>query len=187
MSRIGKQPIQIPEDVTAAVGNDAVVIKGPKGELRSPTFSHIKVEVTKGMIEVKRTRNDDKTKALHGLTRALLANAVKGVVEGYEKRLELVGTGYRVKKEGNRLTLNLGFSHPIVVEPETGIEFEVEGERDVIVKGIDKEAVGLAAAKLRSLKKPEPYKGKGVRYKNEIVRRKPGKVAKVGTAATGGA
>ena len=150
MSRIGKQPIQIPEDVTAAVGNDAVVIKGPKGELRSP-------------------------------------NAVKGVVEGYEKRLELVGTGYRVKKEGNRLTLNLGFSHPIVVEPEVGIEFEVEGERDVIVKGIDKEAVGLAAAKLRSLKKPEPYKGKGVRYKNEIVRRKPGKVAKVGTAATGGA
>jgi len=185
MSRIGKQLIQIPENVTVIVEKNGVVIKGPRGEVRSPVFPNIKVEVKEKEIAVTRTRNDDKVKSLHGLSRALIANAVKGVVEGYEKRLELVGTGYRVKKEGNRLIFSLGFSHPIVVEPETGIEFEVEAEKDVIVRGVDKEKVGLVAAKVRHLREPEPYKGKGVKYKEEVIRRKAGKVAKIGTAQTG--
>ncbi len=186
MSRIGIQPIKIPDNVTVLVEKNSVLIKGPKGELHSPRFPNIKVEVKERIIKVTRTDNNDKTKALHGLARALLANAVKGVVEGYEKCLELVGTGYRVKKEGNGLILNLGFSHPVVVEQEAGIEFEVEAENKIIVRGIDKEKVGLAAAKIRSLRPPEPYKGKGIRYKDEIVRRKPGKVAKVGAAQIGG-
>lgn len=182
MSRIGKQPIQIPEEITVSVTDDQVVIKGPKGELKHKLFPELKVEIEGHKVLISQKKESDKTKALHGLLRSLVANAVEGLSKGYEKRLELVGTGYRVKKEGEKLTLSLGFSHPVVIEPLEDTSLEIEGEKKIIIKGIDKQKVGQMAASIRALRKPEPYKGKGIRYEDEIVRRKPGKAAKIGTA-----
>lgn len=182
MSRIGSQPITIPEGITVNVEEDAIVVKGPKGELKQPTFPELEVKIEDQQVRIRRKGNDNKSRALHGLIRSLIANAVKGVSEGYEKRLELVGTGYRVKKEGEKLVLTLGFSHPVEIKPIEGVSLNAEGEKEIIVRGINKQRVGQVAASIRELRKPEPYKGKGIRYKGEVIRRKPGKTAKIGVA-----
>lgn len=182
MSRIGRQPITIPEGVTLNVEGNVVVIKGPKGELKQPTFPELDIKIKDQQVHIIKKDNNNKSRALHGLARSLIANAVKGVIEAYEKRLELVGTGYRVKKEGEKLILSLGFSHPVIVESIEGISLDIEGEKEIIVRGIDKQRVGQVAANIRKKRKPEPYKGKGIRYKDEVIRRKPGKAAKIGAA-----
>ena len=179
MSRIGKLPIEIPAGVTAEIKGNDVVVKGPKGELTS-SFSPdiaIKQEDNNMVFEIK--RDGKHAKALWGLTRALVANMIEGVTEGFEKKLELVGVGYRVKASGNGVTLSLGYSHPIEFQKPEGIEIAVEDNKTLKISGIDKQLVGQTAAKLRSLRKPEPYKGKGVRYVGEVVRTKPGKAGKV--------
>lgn len=181
MSRIGRQPIAIPEGVTVQEKKGQIVVQGPEGGLEVSIPSSLDVKVADKQIIVQ--RKSDKDRAIHGLQRSLIANAVQGVAKGFEKRLELVGTGYRVKQDGDNLTLTLGFSHPVKVEKIEGIILETEGEKEIIIKGIDKQKVGQIAANIRSLRKPEPYKGKGIRYKGEIVRRKPGKAAKVGAEA----
>lgn len=186
MSRIGKQPIQIPEAVNITLKDEEIVISGPQGEIKETLFPQLHIEIKDKQISITRIKEDDKTRALHGLLRSLIANAVKGVKEGFEKRLELVGTGYRVKKEDDKLVLSLGFSHPVVVDTLEGVTLKVEGQKEIIISGIDKQLVGQVAANIRSFRKPEPYKGKGIRYKGELVRRKPGKAAKVG-ASQGGA
>lgn len=178
MSRIGKQPIHIPQGVFVTVSDDGVQVKGPHGELTVNLLQGLKVRVEGQTLTVSREKEDKR--AIHGLLRSVIANAVHGVSTGFEKRLELVGTGYRVKKEGEKLVLTLGFSHPVVVEPVAGVTLETEGEKQIIVRGYDKQLVGQVAANIRLLKKPEPYKGKGVRYQGEVVRLKPGKAAKVG-------
>ena len=180
MSRIGRQPIAIPEGVTVSQAEGKIVVKGPKGELSFALFPELKVNLEGS--EIRLQRRVDKASALHGLMRALLMNAVIGVTQGFEKHLELVGTVYRAKKEGEKLSLSLGFSHPVIVTPEIGISLDVEEQKEIIVKGIDKYQVGQMAANIRKLRKPEPYKGKGIRYKDEIVKLKPGKAAKVGAA-----
>ncbi len=182
MSRIGKQPVNIPEGVSVRTEDNKLVVSGPKGELRLPNFDELNIEIDQQTIRIKKKKETDKANALHGLLRALLANAVEGVSQGFEKRLELVGTGYRVKSEGDTLILSVGYSHPVKVEPIEGITLETEGEKEIIVNGIDKQQVGQVAANIRNFRKPEPYKGKGVRYKGEMVRRKPGKAAKVGSS-----
>lgn len=185
MSRIGTQPIAIPHGVTCTLNGRELIVKGPKGELHEKIPSELTVHVTEGELRVVRKGETEKEKALHGLTRMLLQNAVNGVCVGYETRLELEGTGYRVKKEQEKLILTLGFSHPVVVEPTPGVTYDVEGEKEIIIRGIDKQRVGQTAANVRMLRPPEPYKGKGIRYKGEVVRRKPGKAAKVGQAVGG--
>ena len=141
----------------------------------------IKVEIKDGQILVSRRKENKRAKSLHGLTRTLIANMVEGVTKGFSKVLELHGTGYRAKMEGKKLVLEVGFSHPVIVEPPEGIEFKLKGEKEIIVSGIDKQQVGNTAAQIRAIKKPEPYKGKGIRYQGEVVRRKAGKAAKVGS------
>ncbi|MBD3366096.1 50S ribosomal protein L6 [candidate division WWE3 bacterium] len=173
MSRIGKQPVELPRGVEVTIEKTLVKFKGPKGNLEVPLRSDVSVEKVEDKLVVS-SRNKQ-TKAFWGLTRALLANAVKGVTEGYEKELELVGVGYRAKKQGNDLFLTLGFSHPVEFKAPEGIEFDVPDNKNIKITGIDKQLVGLTAAKIRQLRKPEPYKGKGIRYKGEVVRRKPGK------------
>jgi len=180
MSRIGKQPITIPEKVEVKIQNDKVLVKGPLGELEQEIDKEIEVKLKKGMMIVSRKSETKKAKSMHGLTRSLLANMVKGVTEGFTKVLELHGTGYRVKKEGEKIILQVGFSHPVVVEPPKGIEFQVKGEKEITVSGIDKQQVGNLAAQIRSIRKPDVYKGKGIRYQGEVIRKKPGKAAKVG-------
>ena len=183
MSRIGSQPITIPEDVSVAFsGKTVVVVKGPKGEVSQPIPSKISVKLEGQELKVTRQNDSRQARSLHGLTRSLLANMVIGVKEGYQKRLELVGTGYRVAKQGDQLSLTLGFSHPVEVKPKAGVKLEVESNNKIIISGLDKQLVGQTAAEIRALKKPEPYKGKGIRYQGEVVRRKPGKAAKVGAA-----
>jgi large subunit ribosomal protein L6 len=182
MSRIGRQPITIPEEVQLNLEGNRVFVKGPKGELREPTFPELDIKIKDQKVHITRKADDDKSRALHGLLRSLIANAIKGVMEGYKKHLELVGTGYRVKKEGENLVLTLGFSHPVIVKSIEGVSLEAKGQKEIIVAGIDKQRVGQVAANIRKLKKPEPYKGKGIRYKDEVVRIKPGKAAKVGAA-----
>jgi len=180
MSRIGKMPIAIPAGVTVEVAeNNKVTVKGPKGTLERvlPTEMEIKVEGTE--VLVSRPNDLKKMKSLHGLTRTLINNMVVGVTNGYEKKLEVNGVGYRAAKSGNKLTLSLGYSHPVeMIDPE-GIETVVEGQNVIIVKGIDKEKVGQFAAEIRDKRRPEPYKGKGIRFVGEQVRRKAGKSAKV--------
>lgn len=175
MSRIGKMPVVIPEGVKIEKVGDRLKVSGPKGTLEQAVQPIIGVNI--GESEVVMTRPDDKpeTRALHGLTRALLNNMVIGVTRGYEKTLEIHGIGYRAKMEGNTLSLQLGYSHPVSVPAPEGIEFSVEGNTTIKVAGIDKQRVGQAAAKIRAWRKPEPYKGKGIRYRNEYVRRKAGK------------
>jgi large subunit ribosomal protein L6 len=176
MSRIGKQPISVPAKVTVdvAAGNE-VTVKGPLGELNATFSPDLTIVVEDGQVLVTRPTDQRQHRALHGLTRSLLSNMVVGVTDGFTKRLEIQGVGYRAEKQGDNLLLRLGFSHPVVVEPRPGITLEVEGTTNVVVKGYDKQAVGQTAAEIRRLRKVEPYRGKGVRYAGEIIRRKAGK------------
>jgi len=185
MSRIGQQPIKIPKGVEVDYRQSVLVVKGPKGELKQKIRPELKVEVSQNEIKVSRKKNDRFSRSLHGLTRTLIANMIAGVTEGYSKVLKLVGTGYRVKKEGEKLVLSLGFSHPVTVEPIEGIQFEIEGDDTIKISGTDKGLVGQVAAKVRQIRPPEPYKGKGIRYQGEEVKRKPGKAGKVGAAGFG--
>ena len=179
MSRIGLKPIEIPAGVTVTVSDDnTVTVKGTKGEISEKLDRAMEVSIEDGTLTVKRPTEQKRHKALHGLSRTLIANMIEGVTEGYEKQLEIIGTGYRAQKSGKKLTLNLGYSHPIEMEDPAGIEVEVPGPNQLIVRGIDKQQVGNYAAVLRDLRRPEPYKGKGVRYKDEQVRRKVGKTGK---------
>jgi large subunit ribosomal protein L6 len=178
MSRIGKLPIPLPAGVTVAVDGQQVSVKGPKGELALTVSEPIKITLEDNSVIVTRPDDEAKSKSLHGLTRTLIANNVHGVSTGFTKTLEIVGTGYRAASKGSNLELALGFSHPVVVEPPQGITLTVEGNTKIIVSGIDKQAVGEVAANIRKIRKPEPYKGKGVRYEGEKVRRKAGKSGK---------
>jgi large subunit ribosomal protein L6 len=177
MSRIGKAPIEIPTGVNVAVSPGRVQVNGPLGELSQQVPQRMQVEQEDGTILVKRPTERGEDRALHGLTRTLIANMVEGVTKGFEKRLEIQGVGYRAGLRGTSLELNVGYSHPVVIEPRAGIEFEVPAPTQVIVKGIDKQIVGQTAAEVRKVRPPEPYKGKGIRYEGEFVRRKVGKRA----------
>ncbi|MFC4222636.1 50S ribosomal protein L6 [Lysinibacter cavernae] len=178
MSRIGRLPISIPAGVTVTVSGQDVTVKGPKGELKLNVSQPIQVVVEDGQVLVSRPNDERESRSLHGLTRTLIDNQIIGVTEGYSKGLEVVGTGYRVQAKGSGVEFALGFSHPVIIEPPAGITFEVEGNNKLTVRGIDKQAVGEAAANIRKIRKPEPYKGKGVRYAGEVVRRKAGKAGK---------
>jgi large subunit ribosomal protein L6 len=177
MSRIGRQPIEIPDGVEVDVQASAVKVKGPKGELSQEIVRDMKVSLEDGAVKVERPTDRGEHRALHGLTRSLIANMVEGVTDGYEKRLEIQGVGYRAQLKGKTLELALGYSHPVTVEPPEGIEFEVPQPTEVIVRGIDKQLVGQVAADIRKRRPPEPYKGKGIRYRDEHVMRKVGKRA----------
>lgn len=178
MSRIGKIPVPVPAGVDVTISGALVTVKGPKGTLELNAASPIAVKLEGSEILVSRPNDERLSRSLHGLTRTLLANLVTGVTEGYEKKLEIVGTGYRVTAKGSDLEFALGFSHPVVVTPPQGISFAVESPTKFSVSGIDKQQVGEVAANIRKIRKPEPYKGKGVRYAGEIVRRKVGKAGK---------
>jgi large subunit ribosomal protein L6 len=178
MSRIGRLPIDIPAGVTVAVDGSAVSVKGPKGELVLNVASPIQVAVEENQVLVTRPDDERESRSLHGLTRTLISNNIVGVTQGYSKGLEVVGTGYRVTAKGAGVEFALGFSHPVYVEPPAGISFAVEGNNKLTVSGIDKQSVGEVAANIRKIRKPEPYKGKGVRYAGEVVRRKAGKAGK---------
>jgi large subunit ribosomal protein L6 len=178
MSRIGRLPIDIPGGVTVTLDGQNVSVKGPKGELSLVVSDPIRVAIEENQVVVTRPDDERASRSLHGLTRTLIANQIVGVTQGYEKGLEVVGTGYRVAAKGSSLEFALGYSHSITVDPPAGISFEVEGNNKLTVKGIDKQAVGEVAANIRKLRKPEPYKGKGVRYAGEVVRRTAGKSGK---------
>lgn len=175
MSRIGNQSIAIPSGVDITLDGHTLTVKGPKGTLSHQLPESMQVEVAADEVKVTRPSDDKEHKSLHGLTRSLINNMVIGVTEGYSKTLEIVGVGYRAVVKGKNLNLTLGFSHPVVMEPPAGIEFETPEPTKIIVKGADKEVVGQVAAEIRDWRKPEPYKGKGVRYEGEHVRRKAGK------------
>jgi len=175
MSRIGRMPIPLPKDVSVFYDNSKVVVKGPKGQLNHNLPQGISVSVEDGKLYVHRVNDERNLKALHGLTRSLVANMVTGVTQGFEKRLEIVGIGFRADVQSNILKLSLGFSHPVIFPIPEGIKIEVEKQTQIIVRGIDKQLVGIVAAKIRSIKPPEPYKGKGIRYIGEMIRKKVGK------------
>jgi large subunit ribosomal protein L6 len=178
MSRIGKKPIALPEGVDISIVDQVITVKGPKGTLSRKLHKDVNVSVAEQELLVERPSDNKMHRALHGTTRSLVANMVDGVTKGFEKNLELVGVGYRAAKTGDQVTLNVGYSHPVVITPEEGIEFDVPATNKVIVKGIDKERVGAMAAKIRSVREPEPYKGKGIKYDTERIRRKEGKTGK---------
>jgi large subunit ribosomal protein L6 len=179
MSRIGKLPVALPSGVNVTVTPDNVVTaKGPKGQLIKAMSKDIKITIENNSVIVTRDNELKQTRALHGLTRALINNMVVGVTEGYAKTLELVGVGYRAQLQGKKLVMSLGYSHPVEIEPVEGVSFETPVTTKVIVKGIDKELVGAVAADIRTWRKPEPYKGKGIKYDNEVIRRKEGKTGK---------
>ncbi|MBN6889683.1 large subunit ribosomal protein L6 [Cytobacillus horneckiae] len=178
MSRIGKKPIEIPAGVTITNDNNTVTVKGPKGELSRSFNKDIEIKIEDNVINVSRPTDNKEHRALHGTTRALLSNMVEGVSKGFERGLELIGVGYRAQKQGKKLVLNVGYSHPVEIEPEEGVEIEVPSNTKVIVKGTNKERVGALAANIRDVRPPEPYKGKGIRYEGEFVRRKEGKTGK---------
>ncbi len=177
MSRIGRKPIAVPEAVTVELGPGQVAVKGPKGELSQSLSIDMKVEQSDGVLTVQRPTDRGEHRALHGLTRSLIANMVEGVTEGFEKRLEIQGVGYRAQLKGKNLELALGYSHPVSIEAPEGIEFEVPQPTEIVVRGIDKQLVGQVAADIRKRRPPEPYKGKGIRYRGEQVARKVGKRA----------
>lgn len=177
MSRIGRKAITLPSGVTVEVKANEVIVKGPKGQLTSPLFENITVTVADGEVIVGRTAEDGQVKAYHGLVRSLVNNNITGVQGDYKKTLKLVGTGYRATQKGKDINLSLGFSHPVIFEAPAGITLKVEGTDTIYVTGIDKQAVGQVAANIRKIKPPEPYKGKGIRYEDEVVRRKQGKAA----------
>lgn len=179
MSRIGRLPITIPQGVTVTVdAANVVTVKGPLGQLSQPINKDIQVNIEGDVITVVRPTDNKVHRSLHGLSRTLINNMVEGVTKGYERKLKIVGVGYRAAKTGKNLELTLGFSHPVVMEDPAGLTVEVPSQTDIIVKGIDKQAVGNYAAKIREWRQPEPYKGKGIRYENENVRRKEGKTGK---------
>lgn len=178
MSRIGKLPIGVPGSVTVTINGQDVTVKGPKGELSLTVADPITVALEDAQITVSRPNDERESRSLHGLSRTLIFNNIIGVTEGYAKSLEVVGTGYRVQAKGQSLELSLGFSHPVQFDAPAGITLEVEGNNKITVRGIDKQVVGETAANIRKLRKPEPYKGKGVRYEGEQVRRKAGKAGK---------
>ena len=178
MSRIGRLPVTIPSNVTVSIDGQTVNVKGPKGELSHTVAAPITVEQADGSVTVSRPDDERTSRSLHGLTRTLINNMVVGVTEGYTKKLEIHGTGYRVLAKGSNLEFALGYSHPIVVEPPAGITFAVENQTRFSVQGIDKQLVGEVAANIRKLRKPDPYKAKGVRYEGEHIRRKVGKAGK---------
>jgi large subunit ribosomal protein L6 len=177
MSRIGRKPIPVPESVTVEVAPGRVSVKGPKGELDQALSADMKVAQSDGVVTVERPTDRGDHRALHGLTRSLIANMVEGVTDGFEKRLEIQGVGYRAQLKGKNLELALGYSHPVVVEAPQGIDFEVPQQTEIVVRGIDKQLVGQVAADIRKRRPPEPYKGKGIRYRGEYVARKVGKRA----------
>jgi large subunit ribosomal protein L6 len=177
MSRIGKRPIELPTSVNVAISPGRVQVNGPLGELSQVVPSRMKIEQREGEIVVERPTERGDDRALHGLTRTLVANMVEGVTKGFEKRLELQGVGYRAALKGSSLELSVGYSHAVTIEPRQGVSFEVPVPTQIVVKGIDKQAVGQLAAEIRKVRPPEPYKGKGIRYDGEYVRRKVGKRA----------
>ena len=179
MSRIGRMPIAVPAGVTVTIAaNNVVSVKGPKGELVRELPVEMEIKEGEGKIIVTRPNDLKRMKSLHGLTRTLIANMITGVTAGYEKKLEINGVGYRASKAGKKLTLNLGYSHPVEMEDPEGIETVMEGQNIIFVRGIDKEKVGQFAAEIRSKREPEPYKGKGIKYADEVIRRKVGKTGK---------
>ena len=178
MSRIGKKPIEVPAGVTVTIDNSQVTVKGPKGELSRTFHQDIAINIEENVITVSRPSEAKDHRALHGTTRAVLANMIEGVSKGFERSLDLIGVGYRAAIQGKKLVLSVGYSHPVEIEPEEGIDIEVPTNTKVIVKGINKERVGELAANIRSVRPPEPYKGKGIRYEGEFVRRKEGKTGK---------
>ncbi|CAH1219602.1 50S ribosomal protein L6 [Paenibacillus plantiphilus] len=178
MSRIGRKPIQVPGGVNIDLDNSFITVKGPKGSLSREIHKDMKVVVADSVITVERPSDNKLHRSLHGTTRSIIANMVNGVSEGFAKNLELVGVGYRASKAGDKVVLNVGYSHPVEITPEGGIEFEVPSNTKIIVKGIDKELVGATAAKIRSVREPEPYKGKGIKYEGERILRKEGKAGK---------
>jgi large subunit ribosomal protein L6 len=178
MSRVGKKPIEIPTGVTVSVNNSTVTVKGPKGELSRSFNPDIEIKVEENVVNVSRPSDVKEHRALHGTTRAVIANMVEGVSTGFTRGLELIGVGYRASKQGNKLVLNVGYSHPVEIEPEQGLEIEVPANTKIVIKGTDKERVGALAANIRGVRPPEPYKGKGIRYEGEFVRRKEGKTGK---------
>jgi large subunit ribosomal protein L6 len=179
MSRVGKKPIEVPADVTVTIGkNNEVTVKGPKGELTRTFNADIKIEKEENVVTLTRPSDSKDHRTIHGTTRALLANMVEGVSKGFERSLELVGVGYRASLQGEKLVLNVGFSHPVEFTPENGLVVEVPTNTKIIIKGIDKERVGALASNVRQVRPPEPYKGKGIRYEGEVVRRKEGKTGK---------
>lgn len=175
MSRIGKMPVDIPNGVEVAINGNQITVKGPKGSLSRVLHKDMIIKKEDSKIIVERPSDEKNHRALHGLTRSLINNMVVGVVNGFEKRLALEGVGYRAAKQGDKLVLTVGYSHPVEFDPPEGIEFEVPAANRVVVKGIDKDLVGQIAANIRAVREPEPYKGKGIRYENEVVRRKEGK------------
>lgn len=179
MSRVGKKPIEVPADVTVTISNEnTVVVKGPKGELTKTFNKDITIEQEGTIITLVRPSDSKDHRTIHGTTRALLANMVTGVSQGFERGLELVGVGYRAQLQGEKLVLSVGFSHPVEFTPENGVQVEVPTNTKIIVRGIDKERVGALASNIRQVRPPEPYKGKGIRYEGEVVRRKEGKTGK---------
>jgi len=178
VSRIGRAPIEIPAGVEVKVEGNVVRVKGPKGELSRTIHPDMSVTIENGALRVTRPSDEREHKALHGLTRTLIANMVEGVTKGYTRGLELVGTGYRAAKSGRKLTLSIGYSHPVEFDPPEGIEFQVPAPNQIFVNGIDKELVGQIAANIRKVRPPEPYLGKGIKYVGEVIRRKEGKTGK---------
>lgn len=178
MSRIGLRPIEIPAGIDVKIDNNHVTVKGPKGELNRKLNDKMVINLEGNTITVERANDDKESRSLHGTTRSLIANMIEGVSTGFQKELEIIGVGYRAQKQGNKLVVNAGYSHPVEIEQEENIEFDVPKNTEIIIKGIDKEQVGAIAASIRAIRSPEPYKGKGIRYKGEYVRRKEGKTAK---------
>jgi len=178
MSRVGKKPLEIPAGVTVTINGSTVTVKGPKGELTRTFHPDIAIKLEDNVLTVSRPSDEKEHRALHGTTRSLLANMVEGVSKGFEKALELVGVGYRASKQGKKLVLTVGYSHPVEIEAEEGLEIEVPSQTKIVVKGADKQRVGELAANIRAVRAPEPYKGKGIRYEGEVVRRKEGKTGK---------
>jgi large subunit ribosomal protein L6 len=175
MSRIGKRPIAVPEGVTVDVGDGVVAVKGPKGELRQDVSTAMRIQQDNGTLTVERPTDRGEHRALHGLTRSLIANMVEGVTNGFEKRLEIQGVGYRARLQGKSLELALGYSHPVIFDIPTGIDIAVDKQTHITVTGVDRQLVGQVAANIRRMRKPDPYKQKGVRYTGEVLKKKVGK------------
>ena len=178
MSRIGRMPISVPAGVEVKNDNNCITVKGPKGELTQQFNTELGIEVAEGVINVTRPNDNKKYRSLHGLTRTLIANMIEGVTNGYSKTLEIEGVGYRAAKQGTKVTLNLGFSHQVIIEETDTIKIDVPQPNKLVINGIDKQAVGQFAAEVREKRPPEPYKGKGIKYADEVIRRKEGKAGK---------
>ena len=178
MSRIGNKPITVPANVEVKIDGQKVTVKGPKGTLERDVHENMKLELNGNVLTVSRPNDEPKNRSLHGLTRTLINNMIQGTVNGFERKLEINGVGYRAQKKGNNLLLNLGYSHPVEMEAPAGITFDVPSQTEIIVKGIDKELVGQTAAVIRTKRPPEVYRGKGIKYAEEVIRRKEGKAGK---------